>query len=64
MDIIPAPSQTDNNNNGDPNCAAMVAGFMNILLPITEPTTMETQAHVPSLRSREGADDVWPIIGY
>src|SRR3569833_2142040 len=50
-DTTPATTQTASSIKGELNWAAIVAGFMKMLLPMTEPITIDTAAHRPSLRS-------------
>ena len=50
-EIVPATIHSNNNNRGEDSCAAITAGFIKMLLPMTEPITMDIETHSPNFRS-------------
>src|SRR5438552_6737098 len=50
--ITPATIQTPSTNSGEPNCAAITAGFLKMPEPITPPTTIMTVVKRPRAGSR------------
>jgi hypothetical protein len=53
MLMMPAATHTIIVITGEPNCEAIVAGFIKMLLPITLPITIEVADHKPIFRERE-----------
>ena len=62
MDTMPATSQTSKIMCGEPSCAAMVAGFINILAPMMLPITIEVADQRPMVFFNAGDDIQWMVL--